>query len=76
MRRANSLEKTLILGKLEGNSRRGWQRKRWLDSTTDSVNANLSKLQETVEERGACVLLFRELRRVGQDLVTEQQQSS
>ena len=40
------------------------------------VNANRSKLQETVEDRGACVLQFMELRRVGQDLATEQQQSS
>ena len=50
--RANSLEKTLMLGKIEGQRRRGSQRMRWLDSITDSTDMNLSKLQETVEERG------------------------
>jgi len=45
------LEKTLVLGKMEGK-RRGWQRKRWLDSITDSMDMNLSKLQEMVEDRG------------------------
>ena len=52
MRRANSLEKTLILGKIEGKGRREQQRMRWLDSTTDSMEMNMSKLQETVEDRG------------------------
>jgi len=42
MRRANSLEKTLILGKIESKRRRGWQRMRWLDSITNSVDMNLS----------------------------------
>ena len=51
MWRADSLEKTLVLGKMEGK-RRGWQRKRWLDSITDSMDMNLSKLQEMVEDRG------------------------
>ena len=51
--RANSLEKTLMLGKIEGNRRRGLQRKRWLDSITDSMDMNLSKLQEIVADRGA-----------------------
>jgi len=46
------MKKTLMLGKIEGNRRRGWQRMRWLDSITDSVDMNLSKLQETVEDRG------------------------
>ena len=50
---ANSLEKTLMLGKTEGKRRRVWQRMRWLDSTTDSMDMNLSKLQEMVEDRGA-----------------------
>ena len=53
MQRASSLEKTLILGKIEGKRRRGWQRMRWLDSITDSVDMNLRKYWETVEDRGA-----------------------
>ena len=50
MQRANSLEKTLMLGKIEGK-RRGHQRTRWLDSITDSMNMNLSKLWEMVKDR-------------------------
>ena len=46
MRRADSLEKMLMLGKIEGKQRRGWQRTRWLDSITDSRDMNLSKLRE------------------------------
>ena len=50
---ANSLEKTLMLGKTEGKRRRGQQRMKSLDSITDSVDRNLSKLQEIVEDREA-----------------------
>ena len=53
MQRANSLEKTLMLRKTEGKRRSGQQRMRWLDSITDSMDMNLSKLQEIVEDRGA-----------------------
>ena len=53
IQKADSLEKTLMLGKTEGKRRRGQQRMRWLDSITDSMDMNLSKLQEKVEDRGA-----------------------
>ena len=51
MQRTDSFEKTLMLGKIEGRRRRGWQRVRWLDGITDSIYRDLSKLQEMVKDR-------------------------
>ena len=53
MRRTDSLENTLMVGKIEGGRRRGQKRMRWLDDITDSMDINLSKVQERVEDRGA-----------------------
>ena len=60
MLRANLLEKTLLLGKTEGKRKGGWQRMRCLDSITYSMDMNLSKLQETVEDKGDCLATVHE----------------
>ena len=65
MQRTDSLEKTLMLGKIEGRRRRGGQRIRWFDSIIDSMDMNLSKLQEIVKDRETSVLQSMGLQRVG-----------
>ena len=72
MQSTNSLKKTLMLGKIEGGRRRGQQRMKWLDSITDSLDTNMSKLWEIVKDMGPWHAAVHGSQRVGHDLATEQ----
>ena len=74
MQRADSLEKALMLGKIEGRRRRGRERMRWFDGITNSIDMSLSKLLETVKGRKPGVLQSTGSQRIRHDLATEEQQ--
>ena len=67
LQRADSLKKTLMLGKIEGRRRRGWQRMRWLDGISDSMDMNMSKLWEIIKAGKTGVLQSMGSQRLGHD---------